>query len=77
MSKCKSSKALRDQTKSIYSNKQYRESSEDDAPMSTIDRDEEVTNTTEDKGHYDTAILCDMTLLGGSEDFFLLNCSRL
>lgn len=47
--------------------------------MSTIHRDEEVTDTTEDKGHYDTAILCDMTLLGGSEDFFyltVLGCSK-
>lgn len=38
--------------------------------FSTIHRDDEVTDTTEDKDHYNTATLCDMTLLGGSEDFF-------
>lgn len=42
----------------------------------TVHRDDKVTDTTEDKDHYNTATLCDMTLLRGSEDF-LLNCSRL
>lgn len=41
-------------------------------------RDDLSTNTTEDKGHYNTATSCDKTLKGGSEDFYLtvLGCSK-
>lgn len=38
--------------------------------FSTVHGDDKVTDTTEDKGHYNTATLYDMTLLRGSEDFF-------